>query len=147
MYPTTPNPSFSKKGNFWFATAVLDSNYFAKVTLHNRKYLKEKRKELRNYSTPAEGELWKYLKAGQLHGRKFRRQHSIGNYILDFYCPSEKLAIELDGQVHLHSGAAEADKERDDTLKELGIKVLRFENKDIFQNLDAVQQEISAAFR
>ncbi|MBF9255197.1 endonuclease domain-containing protein [Pontibacter sp. 172403-2] len=117
------------------------------MTLHNRRYLKENRKELRNYSTPAEGELWKYLKAGQLHGRKFRRQHSIGNYILDFYCPSEKLAIELDGHVHLHSAAAEADMKRDNILNELGVKVLRFENKDIFQNLDAVLQEISENFK
>ncbi len=73
--------------------------------LHNRKYLKENRKMLRSNLTPAEAELWKHLKSSQLYGRKFRRQHSIGNFILDFYCPSEKLAIELDGQIHVHSAA------------------------------------------
>ncbi|OKL39593.1 endonuclease domain-containing protein [Pontibacter flavimaris] len=116
------------------------------MKLHNRSYLKENRRALRNCSTPAEGELWKYLKSGQLEGRKFRRQHSISNYILDFYCPSEKLAIELDGQVHLHAAAGEADHKRDEMLATMGIKVLRFENKDIFQHLEAVLQEISGSF-
>ena len=114
--------------------------------LHNRKYLKENRKELRSNSTPAEAELWRYLRAAQLKGRKFRRQHSIGNYILDFYCPSEKLAIELDGHVHFHAAAEQSDTERDQVLQELGIKVLRFENKDVFSHLDAILQEISCCF-
>ena len=102
---------------------------------------------MRNNATPAEGELWRYLKDGQLQGRKFRRQHSVGNYIIDFYCPSEKLAIELDGQVYFHSATTEVDIERDEVLKGLGIRVIRFENKDVFQHLDAVLQEISDAFR
>lgn len=116
------------------------------MTLHNRGYLKEKRRDLRNDATPAEGELWKYLKSGQQQGRKFRRQHSIGNYILDFYCPSEKLAIELDGQVHFSAIASNMDCERNTALELLGIKVLRFENKEIFQNLEAVLNEISSSF-
>ena len=116
------------------------------MKLHNRQHLKNFRRDLRNNSTGAEGELWKYLKGGQLQGRKFRRQHSIGNFILDFYCPSEKLAVELDGQVHLHVMAEQADMERDLVLKSLGIKVLRFENKDIFQHLEAVLQDISSNF-
>ncbi|CAM3826682.1 DUF559 domain-containing protein [Pontibacter korlensis] len=112
------------------------------MKLHHRAYLKENRKILRNNSPPAEGELWKYLKSGQLQGQKFRRQHSIGNYILDFYCPSEEIAIELDGQVHIHSAAQQADQERDEELAGLGIKLLRFEHKDIFHHLEAVLQEI-----
>lgn len=116
------------------------------MILHNRKYLKEYRKALRNDSTPAEAELWKFIKGAQLGGRKFRRQHSIGNYILDFYCPSEKLAIELDGQVHFNSVAQQLDEERDKSLEKLGIKVLRFENKYVFQNLEAVLQVIQDAF-
>ena len=116
------------------------------MALHNRKYLKENRRELRGNLTPAEAELWKYLKEGQLEGRKFRRQHSIANYILDFYCPSERLAIELDGQVHQNSNASYFDEERDQILKSLNIRVLRFENKAIFQNLEAVLQEISRSF-
>ena len=116
------------------------------MALHNRKYLKKNRKALRSNLTPAEAELWNYLKDGQLSGRKFRRQHSIGNYILDFYCPSEKLAIELDGQVHRHIVAEQVDVERDKALQELGIIVIRFENKEVFQNIEAVLQEISSSF-
>ena len=110
--------------------------------LHNRKYLKEHRRALRSNLTPAEAELWKHLKSSKLEGRKFRRQHSIGNYILDFYCPSEKLGIELDGQVHFHSAAEQADIERDQILQNSGIRVLRFENADVFENLAALLQEI-----
>ena len=114
--------------------------------LHNRKYLKENRKELRGNLTPAEAELWRHLKGGSLGGKKFRRQHSIGNYILDFYCPSEQLAIELDGQVHNNTSSEQADQERDLYLNDLNIRVLRFENKEVFENLDAVLQEISNCF-
>ena len=64
--------------------------------IHNRSALKENRRTLRNNMTPAESALWKVLQKSQLDGRKFRRQHSVDGHILDFYCPSEKLAIELD---------------------------------------------------
>ncbi|WP_033316759.1 endonuclease domain-containing protein [Pontibacter roseus] len=114
--------------------------------LHNRKYLKESRVQLRSSLTPAEAELWKHLKSGNLEGRKFRRQHSVGNYILDFYCPSERLAVELDGQIHYSAAHDRYDTERDDTLQKLGIHVLRFENKEVFDNLEAVLQEISSSF-
>jgi very-short-patch-repair endonuclease len=114
--------------------------------LHNQKYLKAFRKELRSNLTPAEAELWSHLKSSKLNGRKFRRQHSIGNFILDFYCPSEKLALELDGQVHYHEVAEQIDAERDQTLKNLGVKVIRFENKEVFQNLEGILQEIAACF-
>jgi very-short-patch-repair endonuclease len=70
----------------------------------------------------------------------------MGNYILDFYCPSDRLAIELDEQVHYTSIADELDQERDLMLQDLDIKVLRFENKDVFQQLDAILQEISSCF-
>jgi very-short-patch-repair endonuclease len=72
----------------------------AKQRIHNRVELKPFRKKLRNNSTSAEATLWTYLKNRQLEGRKFRRQHSIGNYIADFYCPEEQLVIELDGEGH-----------------------------------------------
>ena len=68
--------------------------------LFNRKGLKSFRSFLRNKSTSAEAALWNILKPKQLDGRKFRRQYSIGNYIVDFCCPSEKLIIELDGDPH-----------------------------------------------
>src|SRR5688572_7570971 len=82
------------------------------VRPNTRPYLQTFRTELRKHLTPAEAALWNYLKRSQLDGRKFRRQHSVGDYILDFYCPAERLAVELDGQVHRRYGAAFYDRER-----------------------------------
>ncbi len=112
------------------------------MQIHNRKYLKQFRRDLRNNLTPAEATLWKVLQRSQLEGRKFRRQHSVGNYILDFYCPKEKLAIELDGSEHFTVNGDERDFNRDEYLKTLNIKVLRFENKEVFDNMDGVLEEI-----
>ncbi len=114
--------------------------------IHNLPYLKTFRKELRNNLTPAEATLWKMLQKKQLDGRKFRRQHSVANYILDFYCPSEKLAIELDGQGHFEATQAEYDYERDLFLKEFGIKVLRFENKIVFEDTEWMLEKIRKEF-
>jgi very-short-patch-repair endonuclease len=116
------------------------------VVINNLPHLKYFRKALRQNLTPAEAKLWTYLKGKQLQGRKFRRQHSVGNYILDFYCPSEKLAIELDGEVHNTVQAAEYDKERDLFLANTGIKVLRFENKVVFQNPEGLLGEVEKWF-
>ncbi|MCB0538488.1 MAG: DUF559 domain-containing protein, partial [Bacteroidetes bacterium] len=108
----------------------------------NLKHLKEKRQELRNNQTSAENVLWNALRNKQFEGIKFRRQHSVNNYILDFYAPSENLAIELDGSVHNNAGQANADFERDKYLKSIGIKVLRFENHFVFEQLENVLEEI-----
>lgn len=114
--------------------------------LFNRKYLEPERKSLRNHQTKAEKMLWMRLKKKQLAGRKFRRQHSIENCILDFYCPSEKLAIELDGGYHRNPVKAENDRIRDERLNNLGITVLRFKNEEVFNNLEGVLQKIKQAF-
>jgi very-short-patch-repair endonuclease len=87
--------------------------------------------ENRKNLTPSEATLWKLLKGKQLKGRKFRRQHSFGNYIVDFYCFSEKLVIELDGPIH--SGQKEKDEKRDEYLRSLGLTVLRFKNRMVFE--------------
>mgnify|MGYP002712938025 CR=1 FL=1 len=115
--------------------------------IHNQKHLKENRKELRSNLTSAEATLWKSLQKKQLKGRKFRRQHSIENYIVDFYCASEKLIIELDGAIHLEFSKQNQDYERDIHLKELGFKILRFENKLVFERLNEVLEEISNHFK
>ena len=117
------------------------------MTLYNRKYLKETRRKLRNNLTPAEATLWRCLQRKQLEGRKFRRQHSVGNYILDFYCPSEKLAVELDGALHFTPTGAEKDTVRDNYLAEMGIIVLRFENKLVFEQIDVVLDSIRSNFQ
>jgi very-short-patch-repair endonuclease len=91
--------------------------------------------------------LWTYLKAGQLKGRKSRRQHSVGSYILDFYCPEEKLAVELDGESHAGPIAAAHDAERTAYLQSQGIEVLRFENKVVWDMPEALLNRICECFR
>lgn len=115
--------------------------------LNNKKFFKEARKELRSNSTPAEKRLWIYLKNSQLEGRKFRRQHSFGNFILDFYCPSEKLAIELDGEIHFNEETFAYDRQRTEILNSYGIEVLRFENRLIFEKLQEVLENIKMNFK
>jgi len=114
--------------------------------LNNLPYLKTFRKELRNNLTPAEAKLWTLLKGRQMQGKKFRRQHSVANYILDFYCPEERLAIELDGQGHFEAMQAEYDRERDLFLETFGIRVLRFENKWVWDNADGLMEEVRSYF-
>jgi very-short-patch-repair endonuclease len=117
------------------------------MRLHNLHWLKTRRQKLRRSLTPAEAHLWKHLKKGsRLDGRKFRRQHSAGQYVLDFYCPGEKLAIELDGAAHDGDRAQRHDWLRDRFLQELGIRVLRFRNSDIRENLEGVLSEIRRHF-
>ena len=110
--------------------------------LNNLVGLKGKRLQLRKALTAAEARLWKYIKSNQL-GRKFRRQHSFNYYILDFYCPEKMLAIELDGSPHDTNKGYIADQKRTQYLQSQGIKVLRFENKDVIKNLEGVLQEIT----
>ena len=102
--------------------------------------------ELSKSLTPAEASFWTIVKASKLDGRKFRRQHSVGRYILDFYCPSERLGIELDGQTHFNEVAARYDEERTLFLQHFGIKIIRFENKWIFEEPDLVVSHIREAF-
>jgi very-short-patch-repair endonuclease len=114
--------------------------------LHNFPALKGRRRNLRSSPTPAEAVLWKHLQSRQLEGRKFRRQHSIGRYILDFYCPEANLAIELDGAAHDCARAAADDHLRDEFLSSLGIRVLRYENRDVMENLEGVLVHIRSHF-
>jgi very-short-patch-repair endonuclease len=113
---------------------------------NNQIELKTFRRELRNNLTPAEAKMWTYLKNKQLEGRRFRRQHSIAGFILDFYCPSERLGIELDGQGHFNAGAREYDRERDLFLKYYGVLVLRFVNSWVFDNPQGVLKQIKEHF-
>ncbi len=114
--------------------------------IHNKKETIEKRKKLRSNLTPAEAFLWRHLKAKQLGSKKFVKQHSIGNYIVDFYCASEKLIIELDGEVHNTATAEDYDEKRTNYLNSLGFTVIRFENKMVFDYLPSVLQEIKDNF-
>ncbi len=115
--------------------------------INNVSYLKGRRKGLRNNLTPAEAMLWNELKGGKLAGRKFRRQHSIANYIVDFYCPVEKLIVELDGEVHNDAMQSAHDFERDERLRSLGNRIVRFENKIVFKDMEGVLMVIVENFR
>lgn len=114
--------------------------------LQNRKYPKTYRRGLRSNLTISEARLWKALKGSQLDGRKFRRQHSIGNYIVDFYCPSEKLVIEVDEGYHNDEAVQESDRIRDLFMNEHSIRVMRVPNEAIRYQLDMVLEAIRAEF-
>lgn len=111
--------------------------------IFNPKHTKVQRKYLRNNMTKAEVILWSKLKGKNL-SYKFRRQHGIGNYIVDFYCPALNLAIEVDGESHYTVEGSVHDKQRTTFLNDLDIKVLRFTNPQIKQNLNGVIQHISS---
>ena len=107
------------------------------------KYL-ENRRKLRNNMTEAETILWSQIKQHRL-GVKFRRQYGIGFYILDFYCPELKLAIEIDGNIHQTPEQTSIDIERQKSLESIGLKFLRFTNTQIKKDLSKVLLSIKQA--
>ncbi len=112
------------------------------MKVFNIKRMKERRQELRKNLTPSEARLWKYIQRKQLNGKKFRRQYSVGGYVLDFYCPECKLAIEIDGSSHDSKMKHQYDEERTKFLNAVGIRVIRFRNIDVLKNIDEVLEEI-----
>jgi very-short-patch-repair endonuclease len=118
----------------------------SRTDLHSLPELRTFRTELRKILTPAEARFWTIVKNSQLDGRKFRRQHSIGRYILDFYCPSERLGIELDGKSHFNALSHIYDQERTWFLERFGIKIIRFENKTVFENEEWVIHKIRSCY-
>ncbi len=99
------------------------------------------RKALRNNLTDVEKVLWQKLRRKQL-GYMFRRQFSIGNYVVDFYCPERRLVVELDGGQHNDEKQIEYDRLRSRAFKELDIRVIRFWNNNVLKDIDTVLQEI-----
>jgi very-short-patch-repair endonuclease len=111
--------------------------------IFNQSSEKQKRQTLRNSSPKAEQLLWSKLRGKQVLGYKFRRQYGIGPYVIDFYCPELKLAIEVDGDSHYTDGAPEYDTERQHFIESLNIRFLRFTNNNIFEHMDAVLDAIA----
>ncbi len=109
--------------------------------LYNNKNYKGLRKKLRNNLELPEIILWQQMKGSKL-GVKFRRQHGVGKYSLDFYCPELRLGIELDGSSHDNDQSFKYDKDREDFITKQNIKIIRFQNKDILNNLNGVVEEI-----
>ena len=104
------------------------------------KYLKDFSRKLRNNSTLSEVLLWKHLRAGQMKAYKFNRQKPLLNYIVDFYCKPLNLVIEIDGESHNHK--YNEDKERQTNLEEQGLHFLRFDDKDVKQDMPNVLRTI-----
>lgn len=100
---------------------------------------REKRRQLRKNTNDAEKLVWMYLRHKQVCGERFLRQFSVDHFVLDFYCPKLKLAIEIDGESHFSDEETlKYDKDREEYIKNFGIEFLRFRNEQVYQNLDAV---------
>ena len=99
-------------------------------------------KELRKNMTNAEKILWEELKDKKLGGLKFRNQHPISKYILDFYCHNKKIGIEIDGEIHNDKARKFYDTDRTENLYSFGIKIIIFKNEEIFNNIEDVKKKI-----
>lgn len=104
--------------------------------------LKQFARSMRRDSTDAERKLWALLRGGQLEGFRFRRQHPISGYIVDFACRKANFVIELDGGQHGDEGNAKYDARRTERLRELGLRVLRIADHEVLRNPEAVVQTI-----
>ncbi len=113
---------------------------------YNLSKYRHRRRSLRERSTDAENRLWREIRGGQL-GVKFRRQFGVDEYILDFYAPALKLAVEVDGDSHYLPGAVYYDTRRTERLDGLGIRVLRFTNQQVMSEPDAVIEALSREIR
>lgn len=102
--------------------------------------IEENARKLRQNLTPAEARLWSALRNKQLNGLRFRCQHPVGNFILDFYCPACKLVVEVDGDIH--ASQTEYDQSRTAKLGEYGYQVLRFSNEEVINDLPKVLDKI-----
>jgi very-short-patch-repair endonuclease len=109
----------------------------------NRPSNKQQRRELRSNMQASEVLLWARLKAKQVQNCKFRSQFSAGPFILDFYAPEIKLGFEVDGDSHFELGAQEKDLQRQAYLESAGVRVMRFQNTDIWENMDWVLDEVT----
>ena len=102
--------------------------------------LQERARELRRNMTPAEKILWEKLRHNQLNGLQFRRQQIINPFIVDFYCHKATLVVEVDGDIH--DLQHEEDAQREKALRELGLKIIRFRNDEVLNNLRTVVEKI-----
>ena len=105
------------------------------MTIHyNRSSEKDKRRRLRRNQTDAEELVWKFLRDRQMNRYKFRRQYSVDKFVIDFYCPKLKAAVELDGSIHDEVKQKDNDEIRQNYLERFGIKFLRIKNEELFGN-------------
>jgi very-short-patch-repair endonuclease len=112
--------------------------------IFNQSYVKAKRKDLRLNMTASEQRLWRYLRGKRMAGHKFRRQFSVDQFIVDFYSPELKLAIEIDGDSHAGEKEGKYDKLREKHFSRLGVNFLRFTNQEVMKNLESVLMAIAS---
>jgi very-short-patch-repair endonuclease len=105
-------------------------------------HLRDRSRQLRRDSTDAERVLWRLLRDRRLAGKKFRRQHEFGPYILDFFCAARSLAIEIDGEQHLTPEGLRKDEARTRYVAAQGVHLVRFNNVEVLQQQEAVLQAI-----
>ena len=103
---------------------------------------KTQAKLLRKNQTSSEEKLWQILRNRNVSGLKFRRQHPLSNFIVDFYCHELKLVIEVDGEIHEKPGVKKCDLIRETAIKELGLNVMRFRNEDVYFNAHLIEKKI-----
>ena len=108
----------------------------------NKTSEKVKRRLLRNNMPKAEAVVWAKLKGRQMLGYKFRRQYSVERYVVDFYCPELKLAVEIDGDSHFQEESRDDDKLRQAFIESFDIQFLRFTNEDVYKNLEGVLETV-----
>jgi very-short-patch-repair endonuclease len=113
------------------------------MELYNKRKTLNQRRELRRNQTDAEKKLWNIIKGRRLSNCKFRRQYSVGPYILDFYCPQIRLCVEIDGGQHMNNRAQDAARTK--YLNQSLIKVVRFWNNDVLKNPEGVFEALSLA--
>ena len=133
--PLTPPDSGGGNGS-----KGLNTSYISKR--HNQQEQTLLRKTLRNNATAPEALLWMKLKGKQIDGLKFRRQFGVGPYVIDFYCPELRLGIELDGEIHNRFDTEMHDNIRTAFLRENRITLLRYKNEVVYQNVDAIVEDI-----
>jgi very-short-patch-repair endonuclease len=114
----------------------------SRTDLEGWRLLQPRARSMRSSPTEAEARLWQRLRRGRL-GVRFRRQVVIGRFIVDFFCPSAGLVVEVDGPIH--EGRREIDQERDEALRATGVRVMRVTNEDVLGDLDSVVRAIGAA--
>ncbi len=114
---------------------------------YNKSSEKEKRRQLRQDITKAEKIIWEKIKNRQIENCKFRRQYSVDKFVIDFYSPILKLAIEIDGDSHFQDDAVEYDVARQVFIESVGIKFIRFTNEDVYRNLSGVLESIAQTIR
>ena len=100
------------------------------------------RQKLRNGATDSERKMWSALRQKQILGLKFTRQYGIGKFVVDFYCPTLRLAIELDGSQHMEQAAKEHDEKRTNFINSQAIQVIRFYDNEVLNNLEGVIERL-----